>query len=175
MGNASGCSVCWDSIGGVGKVEGAKCCPILATLLIGSGPRGWLSPYFLHHIHDHLPLPLLHQLAVLAASPDVASPTTALALPQPAAAGQQQTHWNTADTQGSRQFSLWLCEVSPRGRLAGQYKPDIRFMLLALRVRAGFASSLKLLAAVGELLARMKLANLVLILERLHCVFVMTV
>lgn len=138
-------------------LEGAKCCPILATLLIGSGPRGWLSPYFLQHIRDHLLLPLLHQLAALVASPDIASPTTALALPQPAAAGQQQTRWNTADTQGSLQFSLWLCEVSPQGRLAGQYKPDIRFMSLALWVTAGFASSLKLLAAaVGELLARIE-------------------
>ena len=72
-------------------------------------------------------------------------------------ARQQQTRRHVADTQGFLQVSLQLCELSPRAGLAGQYKPDIRFVLLALRVTAGFASSLKLLAAVGELLARVKL------------------
>lgn len=77
--------------------------------------------------------------------------------------GQQHPHRHTADTQGSLQPPLWLCTLSPRAGLAGQYRPDIRFMLLALRLTAGFASSLQLCAAVGELLARIKLANSVLI------------
>lgn len=173
-GSASGYSVCWDSIGGIGKVEGTKCGPVLATLLFGSGPCDYpftssntctticcclcCTSLLLSLPLLMLPLPLL--------------PCLCCSL-QPAR--QQQTHRHAADTQGSLQFSLWLCELSPRARLAGQYKPDIRFMLLALWITAGFASSPKLLAAVGELLARVKLVDLVLILECLHCVFVMAV
>lgn len=142
-------------------MEGAKCSPILATLPFGSGPCGGLSPYLLHHMRHHLLLPLLHQLAALVASPGIAPATAALVLPQPppsqAAAGTP-TH--------CRHTGL------PSVLLAGQHKPDIRFMLLALSITAALSSSPKLLAAVGEWLAGVKLANLVLILEHLHCVFV---
>lgn len=114
-------------------------------------------------MRSHLLLPLLHQLSVPVASPDVTSATATLA-PSP---GQQQALQHAADTQR-------MGELSPRAGLASRYKPDIRFMLLALRVTAGFACSPKLLAAAALLLARVGRASCVLILECLHFGFVMT-
>lgn len=87
---------------------------------------------------------------------------------------RQQQHTDTLQTYRAP-FSFLLCELGPWAGLAGQYKPDIRFMLLALWVTAGSAFSPKLLAVVGELLARIKLDNIALIFESPCCVFVMAV
>lgn len=175
-GRASGCSVCWDRVEGMRKVEGARSGPILTTLLLGSGPWG-----------GNYPLSSSNTNAIICCCLCCASLVLLsffLTLPLPPLpglccslqwVGQQRTHRHSADTRGSRQFSSLLCELGPRAGLAAQYKPDIRFTLLVFRVAAGFASSPNLLAAMGESLVRIKIANSVLILECLHCGFVMAV
>lgn len=157
-----GCSVCWDSVWGMGKVEGAKCSPVSATLLFGAGPWGGTVPL--------LPPTRALSSAAAFAAPALCSRCLSWCHLHHCHPGSvpwaAQALQHAADTQQ-------LGELSPRAGLAGRYKPDIRFMLLALRVTAGFTRSPKLLAAAGVLLARVEWANCMLILECLHFVFVM--
>lgn len=87
-------------------MEGEKCDAILTTVPFGSGPWWELTHYFLQHIHCHVLMPLLHQSAALIAFSDVASATTALALPPPRVSQAAAAHRHTPDTRGSIQLSV---------------------------------------------------------------------
>lgn len=112
-------------------MEGEICDTILTTMPFGSGPWGELTHYFLQHVHYYVLTPLLYQSAALLAFSAAASASAHPALPLPPppvsqAGADTQTHSRHAGLPAALS-----CASSGHG-LAGQYKPDIKVMLLAL-------------------------------------------
>lgn len=102
-GRASGCSVCWDRVGGMGKVEGARSGPILTTLLLGSGPWGGNYPVSSSNTNAIICCCLccasLMLLSFFLTLPLPPQPGVCCSLQR---AGQQRTHRHSADTPAQR-------------------------------------------------------------------------